>query len=297
MAKLGKKKQHELVNAKKHDKPCGEIRVDRFTVIKRHSFLKYLKGGLNLKFSVAIDFTASNKPPYDPTSLHYMEPNFFFNKDDIKLDNLNEYQKAIVSIGTVIEEYDSDKKWPVYGFGANLRGKEKDGLDKHCFPLSLDEDNIEVEGVEGLMKIYAESLNNVSLSGPTYFKSVISRAVKECEEVSEKNMTYNVLLIITDGVINDMADTIKIIIQASKKPLSIIIVGVGNEDFTPMRELDADEKLLRQNNHVASRDIVQFVPYKEFSRVGLRALAEETLKEVPTQIEDFFNNNKIAPTL
>jgi hypothetical protein len=40
------------------------------------------------------------------------------------------------------------------------------------------------------------------------------------------------LLIITDGVINDMDATVTALVQASGQPLSVIIVGVGNEDFT-----------------------------------------------------------------
>lgn len=41
-----------------------------------------------------------------------------------------------------------------------------------------------------------------------------------------------------------MEPTIRAIISASKLPLSIVIVGVGNSDFTNMKILDADEKPL-----------------------------------------------------
>ena len=43
------------------------------------------------------------------------------------------------------------------------------------------------------------------------------------------------LLILTDGVINDMANTIDVIVAASYLPMSIIIVGVGAADFTAGR--------------------------------------------------------------
>lgn len=55
---------------------------------------------------------------------------------------------------------------------------------------------------------------------------------------------YFILLIITDGVINDMQDTINEIVRATRFPMSIIIVGVGDEDFSLMDELDADEEPL-----------------------------------------------------
>lgn len=52
------------------------------------------------------------------------------------------------------------------------------------------------------------------------------------------------LLIITDGVITDMADTERAIVQASVLPMSIIIVGVGAADFSAMDTLDADDRPL-----------------------------------------------------
>ena len=54
---------------------------------------------------------------------------------------------------------------------------------------------------------------------------------------------YFVLLMLTDGAISDMRETIKAIIHASRLPMSIIIVGVGGADFSAMNELDADEGL------------------------------------------------------
>jgi vacuolar-type H+-ATPase subunit F/Vma7 len=45
--------------------------------------------------------------------------------------------------------------------------------------------------------------------------------------VSQNNQKYIILLIITDGVISDMDDTIDEIVKGSSLPLSIIIIGVG----------------------------------------------------------------------
>lgn len=65
------------------------------------------------------------------------------------------------------------------------------------------------------------------------------------------------MLILTDGVIHDMPRTKDLVVQASFLPCSIIIVGVGNEDFEMMEELDSDGTLLRgPTKGVAKRDIV-----------------------------------------
>ena len=72
----------------------------------------------------AIDFTGSNGAPNDPSSLHYIDPTG---------QRRNEYQQAITSVGNVIAEYDSDKMFPVYGFGAVV-GRTV----SHCFTVYPD---------------------------------------------------------------------------------------------------------------------------------------------------------------
>lgn len=67
----------------------------------------------------------------------------------------------------------------------------------------------------------------------------------------------------------DMADTREAIVRASYLPMSIIIVGVGNADFTDMQILDGDDGVLRSpKGEPVLRDIVQFVPFREFKNVS-----------------------------
>lgn len=43
-------------------------------------------------------------------------------------------------------------------------------------------------------------------------------------------------------------------------PVSIILVGIGDEDFSQMITLDADSKVLvDKHDRAAARDIIQFV--------------------------------------
>ena len=50
-------------------------------------------------------------------------------------------------------------------------------------------------------------------------------------------------MILTDGVIHDMDNTINSIISAAYLPISIIIIGIGDADFTDMVVLDGDDGL------------------------------------------------------
>jgi len=68
---------------------------------------------------------------------------------------------------------------------------------------------------------------------------------------------YNILLLLTDGIINDMDETKQRIVDLSALPCSIIIVGVGNADFSQMQELDGDDGVLRDSRgRAVKRDVV-----------------------------------------
>jgi ribulose kinase len=135
------------------------------------------------------------------------------------------------------------------------------------------------------------------LSGPTLFGPLIQQAtaIAAGANCSQQQQKYTVLLILTDGLINDMESTIQSVINASAHPLSIIIIGVGNENFSGMKVLDADGQRLKMGANTAARDIVQFVPFADYVTKGAVALAEDTLKEVPTQVLEFMAQRRIVP--
>ena len=49
---------------------------------------------------------------------------------------------------------------------------------------------------------------------------------------SQEKQKYTILLIITDGLVNDMEATKAALVAASAQPLSVIIIGVGSADFS-----------------------------------------------------------------
>ncbi len=96
---------------------------------------------------------------------------------------------------------------------------------------------------------------------------------------SEQNSTnYYVLILMTDGQINDSDETIDRIVKASSLPLSIIVVGVGDKDFSLIEELDSDRQLLKsQKGETCERDVVDFIRLDRFNNEkGDVALARET---------------------
>ena len=121
-----------------------------------------------------------------------------------------------------------------------------------------------------------------------------SKATRIAGSSDPSEMKYQVLLIITDGEITDMSNTIEAIIDASAKPLSIVIIGVGSADFQKMDDLDGDGGLLRSGSHTAQRDIVQFVPFRKAGR-SAENLAAEVLAEIPGQLLEYMKKNGLQP--
>ena len=137
---------------------------------------------------------------------------------------------------SILSKYDSDQMYPVVGFGAKYGG-----VVRHCFQCGPNE---EVHGVEGVLGAYHQTFSSgLIMSGPTIFVEVIEMAAQRAKsaalKASEKNsQAYSILLIITDGAVSDPSATAEAVGRVADAPLSIVIVGVGNADFSSMQFLD-----------------------------------------------------------
>lgn len=257
-------------------------------MITRASFSEYINGGLNISVVVCVDFTVSNGYCNNKHSLHH-----------VSSDKLNDYQMAIASVCGILLNYDNDKKIPIYGFGCKPKfpNFNTNGKVSHFFPCSGDWGNCAASGIQDMFNIYTNCLQNVEFSGPTYFEPLLDEVCKFAEAGFKKDpKNYTVLLILTDGVIHDMEETIELVVQAAELPISIIIVGVGKENFENMRILDDDSgKLVDEDGNKPSRDIIQFVEFGEFKDKDLNSLSEEVLQELPNQVCSFMEKKGIAP--
>ncbi|XP_059507529.1 copine-2 isoform X2 [Stegostoma tigrinum] len=281
--------EFECINSKKQKKKknyknSGIIIVKSCKVIRDYSFLDYILGGCQLMFTVGIDFTASNGSPRDASSLHY-----------INSMESNEYLAAIWAVGQIIQDYDSDKMFPALGFGAQL---PPDWKVSHEFAINFNPTNPFCTGVEGIVQAYTACLPHIRFYGPTNFSPIINHVARFANQAIPQQVAaqYFILLIITDGVISDMDETRHAIVQAAKLPMSIIIVGVGNADFAAMEFLDGDNRVLRSyTGEEATRDIVQFVPFREFRNAPKETLAKSVLAELPQQVVQYFKQRNLPP--
>ena len=197
------------------------------------TFVDYLAGGMQINLVIGIDFTASNGGPSEPNSLHCFntkEPNF--------------YERAIQACGSILSYYDYDKIFPVFGFGAQFHGSN---VVNHCFNINFSQDP-NIYGLNNVISTYREVVYKLNFSGPTYFTPLIRNVINiiRYNLNNSKDDVYYILMILTDGQINDMTQTCDAIVEAALLPLSIIIIGIGEADFTNMNILG---KIFKYHNN------------------------------------------------
>ncbi|KAI6662043.1 Copine-8-like [Oopsacas minuta] len=265
-----------------------DISTDLYVIT---SFSDHLKAGLQINLHLAIDFTGSNGNPMKPSSLHYMggvRP--------------NKYVEVLRSVVSILAPYDSDQSIPCYGFGAKLP-VDNFAAAHMCFPLNGKVDSPEITGVEQIVTAYQETLEACRLSGPTNVSVLLNKVLDSAKagQAAEQTgkPTYTILLLLTDGAFSDLSQAVDCIVSASQYPISLVIIGIGNDEFVGMQVLDADKsRLMDSKGKSALRDIVQFVSYelaKARQKSGVFNLAEEVLAEIPQQVEQYMRMRILKP--
>lgn len=248
---------------------AGAVNLLHHHLIKRYSFLDYVSGGCEISVMVAIDFTASNGDPEKRSSLHYVG------------GGPNQYEMAVRAVAEPLSHYCASKHILAFGYGAEIPLGHS---VSHCFALTFDDQRPEAKGVEGLLECYRGALTKVKLRGPTHFAQIGDKAATYAANGPiGGGQSHLVLLIITDGIINDMEETVQQIEEASALPLSILIVGVGDADFTNMDLL------------CESHPNVKFVAMAEYTDQPPSELSAELLKDVPQQLVGYMHENHLRP--
>ena len=239
--KIDKEPWRELINEKAKPKVAGTIHFSEFEIVDQPSFVDYLKAGWYINMALAIDFTASNGP------LHDLDP--------MKIKK-NDYELAISEVGQILQPYSYKQQFTAFGFGGIphflLKG-DRDEVNINCFNLNTDKSTINT--MTALVASYRKAIEGTTLWGPTLFSPLLYE-MESYMVAMEKYQMYHCLLILTDGSINDLRETVDLIVKLTAYPLSIIIVGIGDGDFSAMETLDSDEyDLVDGLGETARRDI------------------------------------------
>ncbi len=212
---------------------------------------------------IGVDFTASNewqgRKSFSQNCLHKLVGNKVYNP----------YQKVMWILGHTLKPFDSDNYIPVFGFG------DSETTDEDVFPFH--EDEMPCAGFEKVLEEYNRVAKNVTLSGPTSFAPIITKAI----QIVRRTRKYHILVIIADGQVNEEKPTIDAIVEASKYPISIIVVGVGDGPWDVMDEFD--HRLPKRKF-----DNFRFVDYHKATFKAKNpdtAFALQALMEIPDQFK------------
>lgn len=190
-------------------------------------------GITNCNFILGVDFSASNewqgKKTFNQACLHKLSGSKIYNP----------YQKVIWVLGQTLASFDEDGIIPAYGFG------DYETRNKRVFALSASGDAC--QGFNDVLESYNKSCQNIYFGGPSSLAPIIQKAI----EIVTGKHTYHILIIITDGQLNknDIQKSSDSLAEASKYPISIIILGVGDGPWEDIQELGkvAQEKSIFNN--------------------------------------------------
>lgn len=210
---------------------------------------------------VGVDFTKSNtwtgEKSFGGNCLHSLKT------------GTNPYHEVLSTIAEVLRDFDDDNLIPAYGFG-DTRSK-----DRKVF--SFQPGNAPCDGLGDCLGRYAAVARTALLSGPTSLAPLIRQAVSLVRETGE----YHILLIVADGQVDRLEETVDAIVEASNYPLSIVMIGVGDGPWDTMEEFDDGLPARRFDNF-------QFVDFNSICEQYPKdkrgpAFATHALMEVPDQ--------------
>lgn len=208
---------------------------------------------------IGVDFTQSNewqgKRTFGGRNLH-----------NIDQGKPNPYETVLKTIGETLSGFDLDGQIPAFGFG--------DVATRDHGVFAFNSNGNECDGMDEVLDRYRTMAPTVQLSGPTSFAPLIRKAIELVRDTKE----YHILLIVADGQVSRPQDTVQAIVDASKYPISIVMVGVGDGPWDMMDEFD---------DQLPARDFdnFQFVEFNKHAN-NPAAFALNALMEVPDQYKE-----------
>jgi len=261
-------------------KQVGLLKVLNASVMTVPSMLQYFSGGMSLDLMVGIDCSVANG---------VSENNLHFSKNNLLN---NDYQAGIKKLGTITENFSRGRHSSLWGLGAEIDGEYRD-----CY--AIKENLCESKS---LLKAYEDSVVNdpvFALGKEVSLNQFIEAATFRTIRFSKKRPRYTVLAVFIAGDFVDLPETIdKICTAAEDAPISIIIFGLGNSEFSSAKKLcgsgEKNGKLTDSRGIPIARDIFTFVSFKQFGGNADEAIAE-ALKDIPEQFVQYQLMNGAKP--
>ncbi|KAL3087153.1 hypothetical protein niasHS_005392 [Heterodera schachtii] len=244
-------------NSRHQKKNGGTFELCRLHEVCTPSFLEYISAGASLNLAFAVDFSRSGIFVDEQLIKHY----------------INDVELVIGAFGSALRDFNSANSYPAFGFGAKIPPLFRESQE---FCLDLNGTDPYCRGISGVLNAFktsfatVEPLNMAHLSHVIYYMAKLAQnslcriaASSNCVELGAeyKPPNYFVLVIITRGIFDDLKETVQSLIFASRAPLSIVFVGIGEDEqqLTELERLATAGTRLNFHGRKPERDCTQYV--------------------------------------
>ena len=173
----------------------------------------------------------------------------------------NPYQYALFLIAKTMQVFDSDGRVPCYAMLGDFR----------LHPMG------ETEVLGDLLSLYNARTPSLFPSGHPSWKLLLDQAIEHVIETRR----YHLLLVLTTGAVDQGGDELRdALAVASRFPLSVVAIGVGDGPFDELRAIDDERIPGRLFDNFQFFNLHEILAEAKFLDV---AFALATLMEVPFQ--------------
>merc|ERR1719487_910162 len=114
--------------------------------------------------------------------------------------------------------------------------------------------------------MYHACLRVTRLHGPTHITPVIELAAQwaqpyaEVRTINDNNLDvkYFVLLLLTDGGIQDQGEAIDMLVECTGLPLSVVIVEMGETEDPFLKDVASEVKANQELRETGEREFIHF---------------------------------------
>jgi len=257
---LSKGGKYERKISSNYNSETISIQIEKEKNENKEKYLfDYLKQGIRLSCAISLDFSKKGKSVMK----------------EIKEYNLN----ILKHIFQILQVYTRDHFFHPSGFGARITKSNISIFNEEKPNYNIDE----------LIKDYKNFLEHSDIipEGEIILSPLIKQIIDDIYS-SYKPNNYNVLFILLSGEVDkkDQKSLINSLILSSHLPFSIIVIGVGNQDFSAVKELFNLNNKYSSEGMPKNRDNIIFATMKNKSE-SIYTL-EYCLKELRKQMIEFY---------
>ncbi|CAI4231737.1 unnamed protein product [Auanema sp. JU1783] len=257
---------------KKNYEHSGKMELVKFTDVSFFSFLDYIVSGTQLHFELAVDFSSD--------------------EGKNRIDNRrfdSDFQISMRAIGSIIRDYSPNKLFAAFGVGAKIPPTFH---ESHEFHLNFALDPA-CRGLDGVMDAYRKAESIVTPIKDAKFAPIIQYVTRLSQQSGFRGLHYHIFTIFARSPPVDMKDVIVSLQAVAEAPLSIVFIGIGSADFTPLMKLASKRKDLK-------RDCVEYCSLSElFDETdsvsqNKSRIAEQALHNIPQHMVSYMHMMNVA---